>query len=141
MNRFYKRLSAFILAALVISVTWGMLAPISSDSREKLLEIPDGTWESRTSGKEVDIFPPVIRLTLGVKDILVVRNLDKVPQLFGSALLMPGQSIRLPLRQAGESSMVCAAHASGQITIIVDREPTAGWRRLTWRLKRVMQLL
>ena len=43
-------------------------------------------------------------LTLGLNDVLVLRNLDDVPQVFGPTLMMPGQSFRLPFEQASTYS-------------------------------------
>ena len=44
------------------------------------------------AGDKVDILPNEVRLTLGIKDVLVLRNRDDVPQVFGPILMMPGQS-------------------------------------------------
>ena len=74
----------------------------SSASRDQIFEIPKGTWARRMSGDKVEILPDHIRLTLGVRDILVLRNQDDVPQIFGPTLMMPGQSFRLPFEQAAE---------------------------------------
>jgi len=125
-------LSLALTAALALAA-WAMLAPVQAGSRERLFEIPAGTWKSRMSGKPVDILPSEIRLTLGVQDILVLRNADDVPQIFGPVLIMPGQSFRLPFHQASDYQFECTAHASGQMTVVVDPLPTAGWRRLAWR--------
>jgi hypothetical protein len=48
------------------------------------------------AGDKVEILPPTITLTLGLNDVLLLRNADDVPQTFGPALIMPGQSFRLP---------------------------------------------
>jgi len=119
---------------------WAMLAPIQVDSREMVYEIPLGTWEKRAAGNnEVEIFPSEIRLVLGVKDILVLKNLDKVPQLFGPTLIMPGQSFTMPFKRALDYQFQCSAHTTEQLTVIVDPEPTIGWPRLVWRLKSLVQ--
>ena len=64
-----------------------------------------------------------ITLTLGLNDVLLLRNLDDVPQVFGPTIMMPGQSFRLPFEKAAEYQFVCTAHASGQMTIVVEPEP------------------
>ena len=68
------------------------------------------------AGDTVEILPDEIRLTLGVSDVLVLRNLDDVPQIFGPTLMMPGQSFRLPFALASSYQFACTAHASGQMT-------------------------
>ena len=79
------------------------------------------------SGDKVEILPDHIRLTLGVRDILVLRNQDDVPQIFGPTLMMPGQSFRLPFERGAEYHFACTAHASGQMTIVVEPNPTTPW--------------
>lgn len=129
-----RRRVAWLAAVVAVPVLWAMFAPIPADSREQLFEIPAGTWERRAAGNDVEILPAEIHLTLGVKDILVLRNLDKVPQTFGPVLIMPGQSFKLPFGQASDYQFNCTAHAAGRMDIIVDPEPSAGWRRLAWRV-------
>ena len=101
--------------------------PSKAASRDQMFEIPKGTWARRMSGDKVDILPDHIRLTLGVRDILVLKNLDDVPQIFGPTLMMPGQSFRLPFEQAAEYQFACTAHASGQMTIVVEPHPATPW--------------
>jgi hypothetical protein len=69
-----------------------------------------------------------------VRDVLLLRNSDTVPQVFGPVLIMPGQDFRLPFAQAGEHPFDCTAHASGRMTVVVEEAPAAGLARLKWRL-------
>lgn len=114
---------------------WAALAPLAPASRDELFEIPPGTYARRMAGDKVEILPDTIRLTLGANDVLLLRNQDAVPQVFGPVLIMPGQSFRLPFEQASEYSFACTAHASGQMRVIVDPRPAAGWPTLRWRLQ------
>src|SRR5438270_662487 len=123
------RVGTILVIAAIGAVAWAMTAPVATDSREQPFEIPKGTWARRMAGNKVEILPSEIRLTLGVKDILVLRNLDTVPQIFGPVLIMPGQSFKLPFDLASDYQFQCTAHASGQMSIIVDPEPVPGWRR------------
>ncbi|HEY9239840.1 MAG TPA: hypothetical protein VIP10_13445 [Burkholderiaceae bacterium] len=112
---------------------WAALAPLATDSRDALFEIPKGTFARRMAGDKVEILPDTIRLTLGLNDVLLLRNLDDVPQVFGPALIMPGQSFRLPFEQASTYSFACTAHASGQMNVIVEPHPAPGWPALRYR--------
>lgn len=127
---------ASILALAVAGVVaWAAFAPVPvRASREQPFVIPEGTWDRRRSGDAVDILPQQIRLTLGVNDVLLLENRDRVPQTFGPALLMPGQRFRLPFELASEYEFACTAHSSGQMTIIVDPFPGSPWGRLRWRV-------
>ena len=120
-------------AGLLAATGWAALAPIESASREELFEIPKGTWARRMSGDPVEILPSEVRLTLGLRDILHLRNLDDVPQVFGPALMMPGQSFQLPFEVASSYQFACTAHASGQMTVVVEPKPETPWARLRWR--------
>src|SRR5687767_7298288 len=91
--------TSLLLAIALGTLLWAMFAPIRVASREYLFEIPKGTWERRMKGDKVDILPSRIVLTLGVRDILLLRNSDTVPQIFGPVLIMPGQDFRLPFSE------------------------------------------
>ena len=126
-------LSLPLLAGIAGMVSWAALTPVQFASREELFEIPKGTWARRMAGDKVEILPSRIHLTLGVHDVLLLRNLDDVPQVFGPTVMMPGQSFRLPFEVASSYNFACTAHASGQMTIIVYPQPVSAWQRLSWR--------
>jgi hypothetical protein len=132
----YFRRYWFVIAlagVMIGAAGWAALAPIRIESRDRLFEIPKGTWARRMAGNKVEILPAEIRLTLGVRDVLLLKNLDDVPQVFGAILLMPGQSFRLPFEMAASYQFSCTAHLSGQMTITVDPNPVSPWARLRWR--------
>lgn len=123
------------LAAVLAALGWAGFAPLEPGSREAAFDIPKGTYARRRAGDLVEILPDTIRLTLGVQDILLIRNHDDVPQIFGPTILMPGQTFRLPFERAASYQFVCSAHASGQLTIDVEPEPVAPWARIHWRTR------
>lgn len=122
-------------------LAWAALAPIAAGARDELFEIPRGTWARRMAGDRIEILPDTIRLTLGARDVLLLRNLDDVPQVFGPVLIMPGQSFRLPFEVASTYNFACTAHASGQMRVIVDPGPAPGWDMLRWRAKHLTREL
>jgi hypothetical protein len=121
-------------AVFLAAILWAAFTPVAAGSRDEIFEIPKGTWARRMAGDKVEILPSQIRLTLGVRDILVLINRDDVPQTFGPVLMMPGQSFRLPFGMASQYQFACSAHASGQMTVIVDPMPATPGTRLRWRL-------
>lgn len=122
-----------VLGALAAVVTWAALMPIQVESRDAVYVIPKGTWAKRMAGEKLDVLPDEIRLTLGVRDVLVLRNHDDVPQMFGPVLIMPGQGFQLPFRLPTTYQFACSLHVSGQLNVVVEPEPAAGWERLRWR--------
>jgi hypothetical protein len=130
----------FVPAGLLLAAgLWAAFTPLKVGVRDEIFEIPKGTWARRMAGDKVEILPSEIRLTLGVRDTLVLVNRDDVPQVFGPVLMMPGQSFRLPFGVASRYQFACTAHASGQMTVIVDAMPASAWARLLWRLATLLR--
>jgi hypothetical protein len=130
-----------IAAASLGALTWAAIEPLHSDSRQHVFVIPKGTWARRMAGQKVEILPDHIRLTLGLRDILVLRNHDDVPQIFGPTLMMPGQSFTLPFDRPAQYQFACTAHASGQMTIVVDPYPSTPVARIAWRARTLLGAL
>lgn len=136
-----RRLRVGLLGALLLAaagLAWAAFAPLDVENRDEVFAIPKGTYARRMSGDKVDILPGEVRLTLGIKDVLVLQNHDDVPQVFGPVLMMPGQTFRLPFEMASSYQFACTAHASGQMTVTVAPGPEAGWERLAWRTRSLM---
>jgi hypothetical protein len=133
--RYVRWLGVLLVGIALGAATWAALSPIRSESRDVIFEIPKGTWARRMAGNKIEILPSKIRLTLGLKDILVLKNMDDVPQIFGPTLMMPGQSFRLPFAVASDYQFACTAHASGQMTVAVEPMPESAWARIWWRLR------
>jgi len=140
MGRVIRLVLLALAAVVVVGLRWAGFAPIEAGSRERTFDIPKGTWARRRAGDLVEILPDRIRLTLGLRDVLVLRNLDDVPQIFGPTLIMPGQSFRLPFETASSYTFACTAHASGQMTVVVVPGPAPGWERLAWRTRALMSM-
>jgi len=124
-----------VFSALVIVAMW----PLRFDSREELFEIPKGTWARRMAGDKREILPSRIHLIVGIRNVLLLKNSDDVPQVFGPTLLMPGQTLRIPFTRPSENFFACTAHASGQLVIDVEAMPVWPWNRLSWRARRMLR--
>ena len=122
----------------------GRYDPLGGDGADHVrfkrgdLRDPEGNLGAQDGGNKLDILPSEIHLTLGVRNILVLKNMDDVPQVFGPALMMPGQTFRLPFELASSYQFACTAHASGQMTIVVAPMPASPLARLRWRLKALL---
>lgn len=132
-----RRLVAMLLIAAaggVAAAGWAAFAPIPAGPREAVYVIPRGTAARIAAGEAVAAFPRRMRFTIGVRDVLVLRNEDDQPQSFGPVLLAPGQTYRVPFSAPATFDFACSAHEEGQLTIVVEHEPVPGWRRLRWRV-------
>ncbi len=134
-------LIALIGSAIVIAGVFAALWPVTFDSRGELFEIPKGTWARRMAGEKREILPSTIHLVVGIRDTLVLKNSDDVPQIFGPTLLMPGQTFSLPFTTPSENYFACTAHASGQLLVAVEAAPTGPWSRVSWRVRRMVRRL
>jgi hypothetical protein len=125
-----------VLGSCLVAVGWLALAPIvprPAAERELLYAIPKGAGTQQGSSGQ-GALPSTVRLVLGVRDILVLRNDDEVPMQLGPVRLAPGQSYRLPFHQPGALQLTCSFHQGIGFVIFVDPPPTPGWARLRWRL-------
>lgn len=135
-SRWWMWALALATIAPVVIAAWAALAPMPAVPRELVYVIPRGTAARTAAGQDPNVLPARIRLTLGIQDVLVLRNEDVVEQRFGPALLAAGQSYRLPFRTPAEIPLACSAHRDGQITIVVEGLPSRGLARLLWRARR-----
>ena len=135
------QVSLAVATVSLMALTWCAAMPLQSASREHVFVIPKGTWARRMAGQKVEILPDHIRLTLGLRDILVLKNHDDVPQIFVPTLMMPGQSFRLPFDRPAQYQFACTAHASGQMTIDVDPYPGNAVARIAWRIRALLHAL
>ena len=106
---------------LLLVLLWGALAPLRGNSHELTLDIAPGSM------------PSTVRLTLGVQDVLLLRNRTAAPLVFGPVQLAPGGEFRLPVEEAGEQAIPCPALAGGALLVRVVPMPDPGFERLRWR--------
>lgn len=126
-----RRPAAWLGLALLILFCWACLSPLREDTREKRLELGEGT------------VPSVLRLTLGVQDVLVLENAGTAPQVFGPLRVLPGKTVQLPFEEAGAFAfaVACSAHPRGQLLVQVEAPPDPGLARLQWRVHRLIETL
>lgn len=119
--------------AALLALLWGALAPLRYPSHERVFDIPRHALDP-APGTRRPALPRTLRLTLGVQDVLLLRNHDRVGHVFGPLQLRPGQEFRLPFEHPGDYRYACPAVAGGELLVQVVRQPDPGWDRLRWRL-------
>jgi hypothetical protein len=129
--------AAVIFVPIAIAAMW----PVTFASREELFDIPKGTWARRMAGDKREVLPSEIDLLTDIHNVLLLKNSDDVPQMFGPTLLMPGQTLRIPFTRASQNSFACTAHASGQLLVVVEEAPSWPWSRLSWRVRQMFRKL
>lgn len=114
---------AALAAGGLLVLLWGMLWPLRGDNHELPLDVRRGQQA-----------PAAVRLTLGVQDVLLLRNGTGAPLVFGPVQLAPGGEFRLPVEEAGEQDILCPALPGGVLRVRVVPMPDPGMDRLRWRL-------
>jgi hypothetical protein len=128
-----RRLQWTLAGLLCAALLWAAAAPVHYASRELLLEFPRGAAVLRGQPRPV-LVRAEVGLTLGVRDVLLLRNRDLAPHVFGQVLVLPGHAVRLPFEQAGDYPFACDAAPGSRVMVRVQPQPDPGWGRLRWRL-------
>jgi hypothetical protein len=133
-----RRLQWTLAGLLCAALLWAAVAPLHYASREQLLEFPRAAAVLRGQSAPVPVRPEV-RLTLGVRDVLLLRNRDLAPHVFGQVLVLPGHVVRLPFEQPGDYPFACDLAPASTVTVRVQPQPDPGWGRLRWRLRALVE--
>ena len=88
---------------------WAALASLPNLPRERVIVV-----SKVVNGAAPQPFPSNIHLTLGLQDVLVLRNEDDRSQLIGGIEVSAGQSLRIPFSRVQDFQLACSAHPSGQ---------------------------
>jgi hypothetical protein len=123
------RLQWTLAAILLVLLCWAALAPLRYPTRELGVDFVRGA-----AARPAAQVPARLRLTLGVRDVLLLRNHDALPHVFGQVRVLPGRELRLPFEQAGEFPFACDLAPQSRVLVQVLAQPDPGWRRLRWRL-------
>jgi hypothetical protein len=132
-----RRVRLALAAGLLALLLWGALAPLGDATRERALDFTPGASASASAGTPT--LPAELRLTLGVRDVLLLRNRDRAPHVFGQVLVAPGHAFRLPFEQAGNYPFACDAAPGAHLVVHVLAEPDPGLGRLRWRLQALFE--
>jgi len=122
---------AALAALIALLLAWAMLAPLRGASQALLLVFPPDVHRRGLA------LPAEIRLTRGIQDVLLLRNDDRVPIVFGPLTLAPGRALRLPFEDEGVHAYTCPAVLGGMVRVRLVDAPAPGWTRLRWRLDRL----
>ena len=137
MRFLYGALAALGGLALLGALGWAAFGPLparSEGDREVIYVIPKGAVQQGARGQGPLGLPSELRLQVGVRDILVLRNEDTEPQQIGPLALAPGQTYRIQFSQPGAIQLACSFHQGIGFVLFVDAPPGPGWERLRWRL-------
>jgi hypothetical protein len=129
-----RRVRWTLAGILLLALLWAALAPLGYPTRERPLDFARGG-----AGAGAGAVAREVRLTLGVRDVLLLRNRDSVPHVFGQVTVPPGQVFRLPFEQAGSYPFACDLAPGARVMVRVQPEPDPGWRRLRWRLQALFE--
>ncbi|WP_296944444.1 hypothetical protein [uncultured Massilia sp.] len=128
-----RRVRWTLAAGLLALLLWAALWPLRYPTRERVFDFPRGAGILKARGVAVPV-PARVRLALGVRDVLLLRNRDLSAHVFGQVLVLPGRTLRLPFEQAGDFAFACDIAPGHAVRVSVLPHPDPGWDRLRWRL-------
>lgn len=131
----------YLWGAVAVALAWVAMAPVPARERNHVLEIADGALARRVAGDITHALPLTVRLTVGVRDVLHVKNHDAAPHYLGAILIKPGKELRLPFEAASEREFTSSAHFGGKLTVVVEPWPDPGTARLRWRALELVQAI
>jgi hypothetical protein len=105
-----------VAAATVIFVGCG-----GSDTRQGetvRIEIPPNASKLVEQGRNVPGVPDRITGTVG--DTLVIENRDSSTQFVAGYSISPGQTLKIPLKRAGNYETNCSAHEDRSLTMSIS---------------------
>lgn len=138
--RRHALLSLLLLIAF-IALAWAALAPVDARERNHVLIIGEGALARRLAGDITNALPLAVRLTVGVRDVLHVKNNDTAAHYLGAILIKPGKELRLPFEDASQRVFTSSAHFGGKLTVVVEPWPDPGTARLRWRVLELVQTI
>ncbi len=74
-----------------------------------------------------------------MRDVLLLRNHDLAPHVFGQVLVLPAHTVRLPFEQPGDYPFACDLAPASTVVVRVLPQPDPGWSRLRWRLAALLE--
>jgi hypothetical protein len=90
------------------------------EARQVVYAVPPGTVARLAAGEELAVLPDQINLTLGARDILVIRNDDTQPVQVGPFKVEPGQRFTQRYYNRGTYDLICSIHRSERLRIVVE---------------------
>lgn len=111
-------LIVILLAAVGLIVANAMQ---NAASREYVIVIPEGTGARIAAGEDPGVIPEEIRLVLGQKDVLVIKNHDTVGHQISDFWVGAGETLRQEFHSPAIYQGSCTIHKNEQVHIIVSR--------------------
>lgn len=133
--RWLKRGTVFVGVPVAAVLLWAAFAPLPAGPREALYVVPKGTSARQAAGQTVSVLPSIVVLTVGIRDVLAVKNEDDVPVTVGPKKVAPGQTHREVFQTSAPYRLFPTSLRKDGLVIVVEPAPPPGWTRLAWRMR------
>lgn len=108
-----------VIVALALSACGGTGGRGADGEGETIrIEIPPNASELVDQGKDVPGVPDRIEGSVG--DTLLIENGDSSTQFVAGYSISPGQTLRIPLRRAGDYQTNCSAHEDSSLQMSIS---------------------
>ncbi|HEC23679.1 MAG TPA: hypothetical protein ENI95_12270 [Chloroflexi bacterium] len=115
----WRWIVTLVLLVMGLGVAAYRSAILHEEMRQLVIVIPPGTAERLAAGETENTPPHRIDLTLGVQDVLVIRNEDSVWHQVGPYRVAPGHTLVQRFSQPGTIQAACTMTPSQQVEIVI----------------------
>jgi len=115
----WRWIATLALAMIAASVAAFRGSILREEARRLVIVIPAGTAERLAAGDVSSAPPHRIELVLGVQDVLIIRNEDKVWHQVGPFRVAPGHTLIQRFWRPGTVRQSCTMTASQEVEIVV----------------------
>lgn len=111
---------AFLIACLAAITGWQAHQQREANRKIEYV-IPQGTVQRIAAGQNLNVLPSTITMTLGLRDILIIRNDDSQTVQIGPYKIEPGQTFQQQFFNIGTFDLMCTIHADARMRVVVVR--------------------
>lgn len=111
---------AFLIACVAAATGWQTHQQREANRKVEYV-IPQGTIQRVAAGQPLDVLPSTITMTLGLRDILIIRNDDQQAVQIGPYKIDPGQTFQQQFFNVGTFDLMCTIHADARMRVVVVR--------------------
>ncbi len=115
-------LPSVILLPLAIITGWFVLMGWE-EMRTVSYVIPPGTNARLANGEDVLDIPEEIKLTVGIKDTLVIENQDNVVHTFGLFTILPQTTLTKRFTAPRVYQNICTFHENREMKVVINPAP------------------
>lgn len=115
----WRWITSLVILGVVLGVAIYRGGVLHEQSRQLVIVIPPGTAAQIEAGQSGNAPPHRIELTLGIQDVLVIRNEDSAWHQVGPYRIAPGHTLVQRFSRPGTVRATCTMYPGREVEIVV----------------------